>query len=601
MVLETDPIVFGQWIIPALLQFLFFAFLGIVAMFAVCYVACAARYGPLRGGDVLLRGVVAGARDLAEARPRRVHALARLAVQESLRRRIWVALVLFVVILIFAGWFLDPNSFDPAKLYLNFVLQATTYLVLLLSLFLSVFSLPADMKNRTIHTVVTKPARRSEIFLGRLIGFGAIGATMLLVMAVLSYLFVVRGLTHTHTVDVASLKAKPNSPDGAQTGQTSLTQGHSHKFTLDGAGAGATEVDRGHWHQITSSGGEKPTYTVGPPEDVFLARVPKYGVLSFKDRNGEPVARGISVGNEWAYRSFIEGGSLASATWTFTGITPEEFPDGLPLEMTIRVFRSWKGKIDRGIYGSITVRNPKTGVASNPQNFLCKDAQIDRRQRIPLELTDKSGKSIELFRDLVTPEGTVEITLQCLEPGQYFGMAKADLYLRAADGSFEGNFVKGFIGIFYQMLLVTGFGLLFSTFLSAPVAMLAEIAAIIIGFCTKFIMDLVYDQSHGMKLGGGPVESLFFRIPGQMNQTTPLEEGMAKNVVQFLDFCVLKQMEFCCLLVPDFRDFNNVDHVTFGFDIPFDNLLRQGVLTAGYMLAVVVVGTFILKSREVAQ
>ena len=57
--------------------------------------------------------------DLVHTSPRRVWALARLAIQESLRRNVLVALGVFVVMLLFAGWFLDPrrpnepSSFDP--------------------------------------------------------------------------------------------------------------------------------------------------------------------------------------------------------------------------------------------------------------------------------------------------------------------------------------------------------------------------------------------------------------------------------------------------------------------------------------------------------
>ena len=73
--------------------------------------------------------------------------------------------------LLFAGWFIDPASPDPARLYLDLVLTTTGYLMLLLALFLSALSLPADIKNRTLHTVVTKPVRPSEIVLGRMLGF----------------------------------------------------------------------------------------------------------------------------------------------------------------------------------------------------------------------------------------------------------------------------------------------------------------------------------------------------------------------------------------------------------------------------------------------
>ena len=64
-----------------------------------------------------------------------------------------MAFGVFLLILLFAGWFLDANSNDPAPLYLSFVLTATTYLVLLIALFLSAFSLPADIKNHTIYTM----------------------------------------------------------------------------------------------------------------------------------------------------------------------------------------------------------------------------------------------------------------------------------------------------------------------------------------------------------------------------------------------------------------------------------------------------------------
>ena len=73
--------------------------------------------------------------------------------------------------MLFAGWYLDPRSSDPARLYISFVLTATNYLILLLALFISTFSLPADIKSRTIYTIVTKPVRATEIVLGRMLGF----------------------------------------------------------------------------------------------------------------------------------------------------------------------------------------------------------------------------------------------------------------------------------------------------------------------------------------------------------------------------------------------------------------------------------------------
>ena len=121
-------------------------------------------------------------------------ALTRLAVLEARRRLVLVAFVVFLVVLSFAGWFLDSGSDDPAELYLSFVMSATSYLVLMLALFLSVFSLPNDLAKQTIHTVVTKPTRTTELVLGRIFGFTLVGTVMLTVSAGFSYLFVTRGL-----------------------------------------------------------------------------------------------------------------------------------------------------------------------------------------------------------------------------------------------------------------------------------------------------------------------------------------------------------------------------------------------------------------------
>ncbi len=51
-----------------------------------------------------------GLRDLFSISPRRILALAWLAVQESLRRRVLVGFAVFLLILLFAGWFLDTQT-----------------------------------------------------------------------------------------------------------------------------------------------------------------------------------------------------------------------------------------------------------------------------------------------------------------------------------------------------------------------------------------------------------------------------------------------------------------------------------------------------------
>ena len=76
-----------------------------------------------------------------------------------------VVLALFALIVLFAGWFLDPAAVEPARLYIGFILGATNLLVCAVVLVLSVFSLPADIKSKAIQTVTTKPVQMAEIVL----------------------------------------------------------------------------------------------------------------------------------------------------------------------------------------------------------------------------------------------------------------------------------------------------------------------------------------------------------------------------------------------------------------------------------------------------
>ncbi len=568
-----------------------------VLSLALGYLLAAVRHGPMKAGDLVYRVVRNGVREILETSPRRVWALTRLAAQESMRRRVWIAFLVFVVVLLFAGWFLENQSPEPVKLYLSFVLTASMYLVIVLSLLLSVFSLPSDIKNRTIYTVVTKPVRAGEIVLGRIFGFTLIGTMLLAAMGITSYFFVVRGLNHSHEVTAADLQpvTGENGPIGLE-GETSSTLGHRHAVLVDNDGHVTLETELGHDHEVTvERDGDQVEYLVSAPRGMFRARVPVYGKLHFKDRTGKDVARGISVGNEWTYRSYIEGGSPAAAIWAFENVTAEDYPDGLPLELNIRVFRSYKGDINRGILGSLVVRNPDTGVASDLHMFQAKDFYIDR-QPIPRKLTSADGKPLDLFQDLVTPDGRVEVWLQCLDKAQYFGVAQADCYLRAKENLFELNFLKGYLGIWVQMVLVICFGVLFSTFLSGPVAMVAAIAAIVIGFFAQFVIDLALGKIEG----GGPIESLI-RLVTQMNVTIDMEQSIGIAIVQTIDKVVLFFMSAAAKLLPNYSSYSNIDAVAYGFDI------RQGIvlqnLTAGlaYLLAVFLAGYFLLRIREVAK
>jgi hypothetical protein len=357
MVLEYPIYTAGQWLalnLPVLLMVLVvLGGLGILAGFIVA----AQRAGPAAAFATVTSGIATGMRDLRDCSLRRLWAMARLAFKESLRSYVLVVLAVFVVILLFAGWFLDERADNPTRLYISFVLKISGFLAMLMGIFLSAFSLPNDLKNKTIFTVVTKPVRGWEILLGRIVGFGIVGTLILAAMGLLSYVWVVRAIGHSHRVEISDIERDPAT--GTIRGRTTLDQGHRHEFVIDDAGVGQTMAIKGHFHSINVQGsGDDMDVTIGRPQGALQARVPVYGALRFLDRDGNPAAKGINVGKEWTYRGYIEGATQAAGIFYFQGLRSQDFPDSLPLEMTIRVFRTYKGEIERGIRGTMILRNP---------------------------------------------------------------------------------------------------------------------------------------------------------------------------------------------------------------------------------------------------
>ena len=302
--------------------------------------------------------------DFVHLSPRRVWALGRLAIQESIRRRVVVVFAVFILILLFAGWFLDPGSTDPARLYLDFVLTATSYLVLLLALFLSSLSLPADMKNRTIYTVVTKPVRASEVVLGRIVGFrrrghGAAGGDGRDQLRVCHPRAGPYPPTHGRRSPAgrgsggrragrAPRPHQPRPPTPPQSRPSSRRATATWKWNSGTA----------HKLTVEKSGG-KTSLSSGPARRD--ARGPRAHLRQALFSRPQRQAR--REGRQRRRRMDLSQLSSKAARWppasgTSRASPKKAFPNGLPVELNIEVFRTYKGDIEKGVPGSLTVRNP---------------------------------------------------------------------------------------------------------------------------------------------------------------------------------------------------------------------------------------------------
>ncbi|MEM9825941.1 MAG: ABC transporter permease [Planctomycetota bacterium] len=635
MTLQPDDFwSFNEWLMrpnsfleSALLQGLVLIVLAIVLGLIVGYIVSAARYGPVEGFYAVARAV----RELLlhdgpRTSPRRIVALARLAFKEAIRRKVLFVVGLFVVLLLFAGWFLNEESRDPARLYISFVLTTTNYLILLLALFISTFSIPADVKEKTIYTIVTKPVRITELVLGRMLGFIAVGTLMLAPMALLSGVFVKRGLDHVHQVETVEEEG-----DGSIVGTTDYVQGHEHTFRFAAdQDQTVTNKVRGHRHVVTKTKNDDGSYSFdfSGPVDSLVARVPLYGEIQFYDRMGEPKNAGIDVGQEsivGGYSSagvsrligvaqgprkieygYVEGGTLGAAEFTFGGVSAERFgnTDTLLLDMQIRAFRSYKGDIETGIHGSLTFKNPDKPIQSEPIAFIVDEYELDEQQ-IPVELEiieDGKTSTGNLFEKLVSDDGQLQLVLRCTDDAQYLGVTRSAVYLRPAEVAFEVNLAKAYASIWLQMVMVIAFGVMFSTRLGGPVAMVSTgVLCVVLSFFAEQIYDTRHYIDIGQERGGGPVESLI-RLVKQDALTTQLDlDSTTTKVIKTTDAGIVYAMDALATAVPNLpKMVETAEYAASGFDIPVALVGRHATATFGYFLLAFLISYFLLKAREIA-
>ena len=662
MVVEEFPN-FLEWVGPGLLLLLGISIAGTILGIFLGYVVASFKHGPFEAFYVVAKVISEAIPDAFGTSPRRILAIARLSIKEAMRRRvILVTFAIFAGALLFGGWFMNAGSDNPDQIYVNFVLWGTQLLILLMGMLISAFSLPEDIKNKTIYTIVTKPVRATEIVVGRICGFGALATALLALMAVISFAFVWRGLSHDHEIvdspkvsafyDIdpetrLSNRGKRVSPNAIKAAETTFESGHRHRVELvedirqpdekqpeDTSNIVSKNVlpdgqivyqrvivipTAGHTHRVTVTGtGDDATVELGPATGYFRARVPVYSDgIQFFDRQGAPNKRGIDVGKEWGYRGYVDGGSrlapnsLSKADFVFSDFDASVLGDDsiLPLEMSLGVFRTYKGDIEKRVIGSIQFESVPDDPASQNRfqsdsivfetnEFQIQTLPISRKQ--PGRLIAPDGSTIEqgvfdLFDDYAKNK-KLNLVLRCEDYNQYIGVARADVYFRATDDLYWANFFKGYLGIWCQMMVVIAMGVSFSTFLSAPITMLATIVTMIVGFFTPFIRTMTQEDV----AGGGPIESLF-RLVTQKNMEVTLETGIGTTLMEQSDNLLVGGMSTLTYLAPNFAQMNFADFLTYGYSIDSQRLLVAIALTLAFCFGLSILGYFCLKTREIAK
>jgi len=121
---------------------------------------------------------------------RSIWAVAVNTVKQAVRLKIAaVFIVLLFILLPVMGFKMTGDGTLKGRLqsFVSYGLSLTTLLLAILTIFAACFSLTSDIKNKLVYTVLTKPIRRYQFILGKLLGVILLDAALLLFFSAVIY------------------------------------------------------------------------------------------------------------------------------------------------------------------------------------------------------------------------------------------------------------------------------------------------------------------------------------------------------------------------------------------------------------------------------
>ena len=605
-------------------------FIAALVLFVMLGIALVSL-GP-RGFMAVLRQLYEGIRDVSELSWRRIWALATLTIREAIRRKALLVFVIFGVLFMFGSWFLTSAS-EKADIQIErhvvFVFTAVSWLVLPVVLMLACWGIPEDIKARSLHTVVTKPARRVEVVLGRMLGFALVATVIVAVMGTVGFVWIDRQIPrsiHDRLVCKVPVYGRLSFLDrqGEPT-KSGINVGDVWTFRsyIEGSTKATAIWDFDH---IGDSALKTPTDlgVESQAVDETLARdlklAPGQGVVITKVLPGSPVEslglrphdvilafNGQDVGRPSDLAGIVKDlkvGQTYPLTYTRDGkplAVQVPWLEYLALQTGFESFRTHKGLMSSGLLCQLTLVNPDTKLRVPLPPFEVAEYRGDGNQTpIPRTISyydseKRENKSADLLTDVVS-NGVLRVEARCLNQEQFLGMARPDLFVRMADRPFYVGFFKALSGVWLEAIVVVMIGVAVSCFLKGPIATLLTFSILIVGQGFRELVDKIVT---GQQLGGGPMESIY-RMVTHMNQTVDMELSKpVTNAIKYSDQGVENGLWLVQQTFPNLTYFGMSSYVAKGFDVDFRAAILPAIaVTLAYLIPCVLLGYYALKLRE---
>jgi hypothetical protein len=537
-------------------------------------------------------------RDAGRLRFRRIWALSKLGYKEAVRFRLqWVFLLILLPFLFQNVWLAGSRPADEFRKVVSAVTLLLTVLTLFTAVLLSSFSIPNDVKNLTIHTVVTKPVERFEVVIGRFFGYTALMTLALVGMCLVCLLFL-----NTSRWDP---KAEAETVK-ARVPVRGKLEFKSRKADFEGTNVGREFEYRKYIHGHPDSPQRAIWKFYDVPADLTRAEgdaVPVEFTFDIfrlvKMEAGKSVLVTLRVCSHKCPQKAPDPTQSNTGEWRWAN--PEAFENYRREAEAARAANrnpdtarpgteAWK-EANRLAekYGYYELRNEPIQNHTVMTVYVPAGVFRNARDGDPGKEADKDGKD--------GPAPRVRLYVKCESGGQLLGMAEPDLYVLESTQTFSQNFVKGAVGLWCRLCIVVGVAVACSTYLSGVLSLLLTGIVYVLG--NRELYDHLNDLALGRSVGGGPFEATSRMVQAQA-PTMPMTETAGTQVIRQLDQVwgwVVRRLQN---VIPDVESFTWTNFVSEGFNVSGEYLVVNLVVMIGYLLPWAVLAYYLMKSREIA-
>jgi hypothetical protein len=389
---------------------------------------------------------------------RSIWAVAINTIKQALRLKIAVVFTILLIVLLPALGITttgDETLKGRLQTFVSYALSLMSFLLCLLTIIVSIYSVTSDIEQRQIYTVITKPIRRFQFIMGKLLGIISLDIILLVLFSSIIY-----------TITIYT-------PIFIKASEDELIEADNEFFTAR-ASLTVPEVD------VTKEVTDR--YTELDRRGELPANVPRSEIIAQLTQQAQLAKRAAGVGQV--------------LLWEFDNVKP------LAKSMFIRFkYDVSVNPPDSQVWGRWFVGDYqyfKYGTQSKTPIYdeVHKNSVRDFHEiEIPAEVVPEHGRLAVAFMNV--PLNSVAIIFP---PDGLEVLYKAD--------SFTGNFIRAVLLILFRLIFLACLGVLAASFLSFPVAILfcfvifftASFSGFVIDSFSFLSKDIGAVYSHSIKL-----------------------------------------------------------------------------------------------------